>query len=939
VATPPFLWGASTSSYQVEGSLNGTGRGETIWDKFVEKNNLDNANYACNSYNQYKDDVKAIKSFNGNSYRFSIAWSRIFPNGSGAKNQDGIDYYHRLIDECILNNVTPVVCLYHWDLPQALEFDYGGWLCTNGEIQRDFTAYAKFCFETYGDRVKHWVTINEPQTIAVDCYEYDWYAPGVGTSNGISTAGKEYRAGHNLLLCHALAVKEYRDGHYDGQIGIVCNMDWSEPYTNSVTNIAAAERRNIFWGGWFWDPIFFGDYPAIMRSQCGVRLPSFTSEESILIKGSIDIFFLNTYSSTYAYDENYQSSVDDKGNKLVGWTYDSQTNTTGYNKDGIIMGAETESAWLLVVPWGVRKLLLWIQERYSFDGYGTGIGIYDSSHPLIKKKLPLMIAENGVDIKDQNELTPYSVAKNDNERITYYESYLDNIAAAVKIGGIDFEGYFPWSLLDNFEWSHAYTARFGLFYLECNTSSTIARKPKNSVYWYKEYIKNNPNGPKSSYVVNTSAWADPAPNAVDAWADPAPDADAAWSGGNIRGYYYWDQNYYNKPFTTKTPDTITNVDTDTDTLYCLDKVNNRKGFTQKSYPKNYTGKIVTETNFNAMFLFTQYTNYNDIARAPLILMYNKAIAYFSEHNINHFLIGLCFGSGVIPSSPPKDNEGDGFFTLGAKGSIASIYTALTPNNKPYMYEQSNGEYITIVGTGDYTYSTPAIAAQLAKPLALGQYNCINFDIELATNDSLLNNVSLSDFTNLFAYIKQLYPNMIIITGIGHSASYYIPAITNELIISDASDYISPILYTQMFGTTNEYTANDNLSWAHFMNHLKLNPKFQRYGLDYLLPSIYSGYPITLQDQTTILDTYDNGGTNHGRPPNLYDYQTSTSVDQIVTEDSTNQQGMEFYTKDEGAVSFFNALARQYSDINSSAHLGGFIQWSNYDSRPEDPPPV
>ena len=497
----PFLWGASTSAFQVEGSTAADGKGVSIWDTFVGvTGNIQdgyNANIACNSYLQYLDDIKALKLMGCNSYRFSISWTRILPNGSGEVNQLGIDYYNNVIDACVENGISPVVTIYHWDLPQALQDKYSGWLCENGEIWVDFRNYTNICFREFGDRVKHWITINEPQTIAIDCYEFNWYAPGVGAPNGDSPDGNEYKVAHNLLISHGYAVDLYRKvyGYQNGKIGITCNMDWGEPLTSSKENIEAAQRANVFWGGWFWDPIFFGDYPQIMKTLVGSRLPAFTKEQSDLIHGSIDILYLNTYTSYYVYD-----NVSD----LVGWTYDSQTATSSTNSEGVLIGPPTQSTWLYVVPWGVNKVFLWIQSRYNYNGCGSGIGLLKNG---TKRKIPLMITENGIDLLDQDANTTYNEAYDDNERIYYYSSYLENMAKAVKISGIDFIGYLPWALLDNFEWSHGYTCRFGLFYLDCNSEGTIPRLPKKSVYWFRNYISNHPFGPTTkSYNLSCNPY-------------------------------------------------------------------------------------------------------------------------------------------------------------------------------------------------------------------------------------------------------------------------------------------------------------------------------------------------------------------------------------------------------------------------------------------------
>jgi beta-glucosidase len=911
----PFLWGASTSAFQVEGSTTADGRGMTIWDTFVAvPGNIadgENANIACNSYIQYVDDINALKLMGVNSYRFSICWSRILPNGSGEINQKGINHYNNVINACVQNGIIPVVTLYHWDLPQALQNKYNGWLCTTGEIWSDFSNYANICFREFGDRVKHWITINEPQTIAIDCYEYNWYAPGSGTSNGISPDGNEYSVAHNVLISHAYAVNLYRKlySNQNGKIGITCNMDWGEPYTNSDDNIKAAERANVFWGGWFWDPIFFGDYPEIMKQMVGSRLPPFTTEQSNLIQGSIDILFLNTYTTNYIYKYIYTSDT-------VGWTYDANSATTYYNNEGVIIGPETQSSWLHITPWGVNKLLLWIQNRYNYNGSGSGIGIRDKFGN--KRKIPLMITENGMDILGKDQTTTYTEAFNNEQQINYYSSYLENIAQAVKTSGIDFKGYLPWALLDNFEWTSAYTCRFGLFYLDCNSSYNIPRLPKKSVFWFKNYISTHPNGPTTNIYNSSSAIY-----------SPQIQANTPWVGGPIRGYYYWTNNFYIEPYNTvNASNTLNCLDTVTQTQEFNPNSGQTTDFTQKTYNISFPTRtnnapdIIDGTNFNAIFIFTQYTNYNEIAlHSDLTTLSSNATTYFSNNNIGIYLLGLCFGGGWTKG---YSNTGDdvnlqpGAFTknttLFSGGSLASIYTAITPLDDSYQYLQDDGFSVTVTGTGNITHE---------------QYNCLLFDIELG-------NITANDFVNLYGYIKSLYPEMIIITAINHTCAYWSPEdiVTQDIIKSELSDYICPIMYSQMFGTTTEYLPNSNLSWSNFFNLLQQNPKFIKYGMNYILPNIYTGYPFNYNG-TTILDTYTHGGSNHNNPPNNYYYQsTGNDTTPVIESNGGSQESLGYYNKDTGVVDFINATSNNFninSNISTSSTLGGFIQWNNFQS--------
>lgn len=486
-----FLWGSATSAFQVEGAPRADGKGPSIWDEFQKVpgaiQNGANANVACNSYYQFKDDRKLLQNMACNAYRFSISWTRILPTGKGTINQKGIDHYNKVIDDLLKHNITPLVTLYHWDLPLALQEEYNGWLCKDKQIATDFANFADICFKNFGDRVKFWATINEAQTTSTNAYEYNYFAPADGNAEGISPDGIEYLAAHNQLLAHAYAVKVFREkyAYQNGKIGFVCNLDAAEPYTNSKADIAAAERNTEFWGAWYWDPIFFGHYPEIMVKLVGDRLPRFTPEESKMIQGSVDVFLWNTYSSNYFYAKKYDP-------EYVGWTYDQQNQSTKIGPDGCLNGPLSQSSWLTITPFGMKKNLIWIQKRY---GNGKGTGIVMKLPDGTQKKIPLIITEFGVDILGETESTPYEVAKKDCERIYYYNSYLTCLKEAIKITGVDFIGCFPWALIDNFEWATGYEARFGINYVDFLSDPVKRpRLPKYTSIWYRDFISSHPNG-------------------------------------------------------------------------------------------------------------------------------------------------------------------------------------------------------------------------------------------------------------------------------------------------------------------------------------------------------------------------------------------------------------------------------------------------------------
>jgi beta-galactosidase len=449
-----FIWGGATSSYQIEGAWNEDGKGPSIWDVFTmipgKVNNLENGNIACDHYHRIEEDVALMKQIGLKAYRFSISWPRIFPAGRGEINQRGIDFYNKLINELVANEITPWVTLYHWDLPVALEFEIDGWL--GPDISDAFALYADTCFKSFGDRVKNWITINESWVVAILGYGLGVFAPGKKSMD------YPYIAGHNLILAHAKAVDIYRKQYQpvqQGKIGITNNCDWREPLTNSAEDHAAAERALEFFLAWFADPIYKGDYPSSMKDRLGKRLPTFTEDEKILIKGSSDFFGLNHYTTMYAADATNQretGSVYGNG----GLSEDQDVNLS-VSPDWKM----TSMQWA-IVPWGCRKLLLWISERYD--------------HPEI------IITENGCAFNEQL----IEGAIRDTDRIEFFQGYLTAIQEAIQLGA-KVKGYFIWSLMDNFEWALGYAKRFGIIYVDDQQNRIL----KESAVWYRKVIEGN----------------------------------------------------------------------------------------------------------------------------------------------------------------------------------------------------------------------------------------------------------------------------------------------------------------------------------------------------------------------------------------------------------------------------------------------------------------
>ncbi|NAS12330.1 GH1 family beta-glucosidase [Poritiphilus flavus] len=451
-----FLWGTATSSHQIEGAATQGGRAWSIWDAHAHTpgrtHNNENADIACDHYNRYKEDVKLMGDLGLKAYRFSISWSRIQPDGQGKPNPEGIHFYNNLIDELLKYGITPWITLYHWDLPLALHTEKDGWL--NPDIADYFEAYAELCFSNFGDRVKHWITLNEPWVVSILGYAEGVFAPGRKSRE------EPYIVAHNLLRAHGKAVANYRTKYQPSQkgvIGITNNCDWREPLTDEASDVEAAQRSLEFFLGWFADPIYFGDYPAVMRERVGDRLPEFSEEDRELIKGSSDFFGLNHYTGLYASDvppgEEVQNAVYGNGgifeDQYVQLTAGPEWKLTTMN-------------WA-ILPWGCKKLLEWISERYD--------------NP------PIYITENGCALDDK----PEDGKVHDPVRKDYLQSYLTACHQAME-QGVDLKGYFVWSFMDNFEWALGYSKRFGITYVDYET---LERIPKESALWFKDVISNN----------------------------------------------------------------------------------------------------------------------------------------------------------------------------------------------------------------------------------------------------------------------------------------------------------------------------------------------------------------------------------------------------------------------------------------------------------------
>ncbi|GLU09529.1 hypothetical protein SLE2022_263840 [Rubroshorea leprosula] len=472
-----FVFGTASSAFQYEGAVKEAGRGATIWDTFSHTSGKiidgSNADVAEDQYHRYPEDIQLMKDMGMDAYRFSIAWSRIFPNGTGTINQAGVDHYNNLINGLLANGIEPYVTLYHWDLPQALEDKYIGWL--DPQIVNDFAVYAETCFQKFGDRVKHWITFNEPHTIAIQGYDVGLQAPGRCTillhlfCKAGNSATEPYIVAHNILRSHATVVDIYRNKYkakQQGSVGISLDVIWYEPENNSAVDIEAAQRAQDFQLGWFIEPLIFGDYPSTMRSRVGSRLPKFTKSEAALVKGSFDFIGINHYTTFYA--RNNATNI--IGVLLNDSLSDSGTTTLPFKNGLQPIGDRANSIWLYIVPQGMRSLMNYIRQKYG--------------NPTI------IITENGMD-DPNNPFISITDALKDEKRIKFHHDYLSNLLAAIKEDGCNVKGYFVWSLLDNWEWSAGYTSRFGLYFVDYKDN--LKRYPKDSVEWFKNFLSASAN--------------------------------------------------------------------------------------------------------------------------------------------------------------------------------------------------------------------------------------------------------------------------------------------------------------------------------------------------------------------------------------------------------------------------------------------------------------
>ena len=432
-----FIWGAATSAYQIEGSPLADGAGPSIWQRFAHTPGMmangDTGDVACDHYRRYKDDVQLMRALGLQSYRFSVAWGRVLPEGIGRINHKGLDFYSRLVDELLENGIAPTATLFHWDLPAALD-DRGGWL--NRDSAQWFAEYAEVLFKALDGRVKRWSTINEPWVVTDGGYLHGALAPGHRNKYEAPIAA------HNLMRASGAGIQAYRaTGRHE--IGVVFNIEPKYPASNRPEDIAATRRAQAYMNEQFADPALLGSYPPELKEVFGDAWPDFPAADFQLTKQPVDFVGINYY--TRAVVRHDETAYPLKAVPV------RQRNRT-----------HTETGWE-VYEQGLVDTLKWFRDRYG--------------------DIPLYVTENGAAFYD-SPVAETDVVE-DPLRTTYLQKHLRALHECIE-AGVNLKGYYAWSLLDNLEWSLGFSKRFGLYHVDFDTQK---RTPKASAKFYAQVIE------------------------------------------------------------------------------------------------------------------------------------------------------------------------------------------------------------------------------------------------------------------------------------------------------------------------------------------------------------------------------------------------------------------------------------------------------------------
>jgi beta-glucosidase len=441
-----FLWGAATSAYQIEGAVQEDGRAPSTWDRFASTPGATYQGHtgeiAADHYHRMEEDVALMASLNLSAYRFSISWPRILPQGTGAVNERGLDFYDRLVDALLAHGITPLATLYHWDLPIALQ-DRGGWVAR--ETAYAFADYAEVVTRRLGDRVHRWITHNEPWCTSYLSYALGLHAPGLRDKQ------LAVNVGHHVLLSHGLAVPRMRAQlPSQAQVGIA--LDFYPVYAadDRPETLEAVKRADTFRNRWFLDPVCWGSYPDGLFSDMGVAAPPIQEGDLALISTPIDFLGVNYYSRMLVRDRQDRASGSESS--LYGDSYETITRIPG--------SSYTEMGWE-IFPEGLANILTRLHREYGVQS--------------------LVVTESGAAFEDHLD---GNNRIHDSQRLEYLRAHIQAIAA-VREQGVPVDGYCIWSLMDNFEWAEGYRKRFGLIYIDYPTQRRIV---KDSGIWYASFI-------------------------------------------------------------------------------------------------------------------------------------------------------------------------------------------------------------------------------------------------------------------------------------------------------------------------------------------------------------------------------------------------------------------------------------------------------------------
>lgn len=432
-----FIWGTSTSAYQIEGGWNEDGKGLSIWDEFTHRKGTiedrSTGDVACDHYHRYEEDIQLLKTLGCHAYRFSLSWPRVIPNGIGSVNEKGVAFYDRLLDSLLEQGTTPFITLYHWDLPLALE-KRGGW--TSRVTAHAFVDYATAMVERFKDRVSHWITLNEPISVV-----------GAGYGAGVHPPGKRnpvkvMKAAHFLLLAHGMASRAIKS--IDGSLKVGIANAFSPVYPQEKRDEHVVARVSAFLNKLFMDPILKGEYPLELELLIRLLNRSIRPKDFDTIAAPLDFIGVNHY-SRYIARRTFLPFI---GFRFLKPVYEN-----------VVF---TDIDWEVYPP-GFYRVLRWVREEYN--------------NP------PVFVTENGAAFRDSKR----NGSIQDLKRISYLTSYLTYLAKALSEGS-NVRGYFVWSLLDNFEWQYGYTRRFGIVHVDFKT---LERTIKQSGYWYARVCRNN----------------------------------------------------------------------------------------------------------------------------------------------------------------------------------------------------------------------------------------------------------------------------------------------------------------------------------------------------------------------------------------------------------------------------------------------------------------